>query len=388
MNRLFAIVLALFCVISFSADEVQERPTYKADESHIGQYETGFVPRQLSAEQAKAKIEFEAESKKEGWTFDYDVNQIGKFETGYTPGTFGAGLKEEHRFQLSADPMKSWDISDFKIALSPTMNQGSCGSCVIFSFTLNFTNSLLLRGFELPDGGLSQQQLMNCGTGGQCSGADGEGVGSDLVKLGGLVSASDYPYTARTGRCQSVKGKMFGQIESYETIPGTPEAILTALRAGQPVSAGVAVDGRWQSYTSGVYNGCSSMRTNHYIDIEAVDCGTSVDADGNCVFNSKGMLPPGVGTYKVHNSWGKRWGQDGGYMITQITSKRGQLCNNIGGGGVQILNIGVPMKPKEPVTFTMDSAQLSLTVTIQPEAKYTVDQAKAMLQVALDQVAK
>jgi hypothetical protein len=357
-------------------------PTYVSD-PEPGDYATGYVATPKTYEQFQLEKQFDEESKSKHWSFSFDVTQVGKHPLGYKAPK---GHLSENAEQLGeGEDLKPFDIADFGVSLTPVMNQRSCGSCVVFSIIANFMDALKLRGIEHPP--LSPQHLMNCGTGGQCNGAYGQQIASDLVTLGTLHAESTYPYTATSGRCQQKDGERFGQIAAYKTIDGSVRSILAALHNGQPVSVGVAVDSRWSSYRSGLYNGCSSMSTNHYVVIQGVDCGTSVDGDGNCVFDAKGNLPPGVGTFNIRNSWGTGWG-DGGYMVSQITDKSGRRCNNIAGGtgNAQILDIGVPMPPREPVTFTVENADVVLTVTVEPDAGFSPEEAKRYMQTALKAV--
>lgn len=332
----------------------------------------------LTLEQFKAQEDFEVASKEEGWTFKYDVRNIGKFKTGLKkaignaqPQSLGVGEK-----------LKSWNISQFPHFVTPILNQGNCGSCVVFSFTANFMEALRLRRMDIPE--LSPQHLMNCGTGGQCNGAYGEEIAGDLVKLGSLHTEQDYPYTASSGKCKKKPGPRFGQIESYLTIDGSARSMLAALHAGQPVSVGIAADSRWSSYSSGVYNGCGSMSTNHYVVVEGIDCEGAVDADGYCKFDAEGSLPAGVGIATVRNSWGKGYGESGRIRM-RLTNKNGAPCNNLAGdeGNAQVLNIGLPMPPLEPVKFDLVSPRAKISAVVQPEAKFTVDAAKKTLLTAI-----
>jgi len=153
---------------------------------------------------------------------------------------------------------------------------------------------------------------MNCGgSAGQCSGDYGERVAQRLVTLGSLVSVKDYPYTARTSRCKDTTGMdRYGQYQSWETISGSFQSLVEALNERKPVSVGVAADGRFSSYKSGIYNGFGSMGTNHYVLAVGARCGTSVDSDGNCLFNSKGQLVNGnhEGVLVILNSWSEKLG--------------------------------------------------------------------------------
>lgn len=335
----------------------------------------------LTQKQFEAQKEFAEASKKEGWTFEYDVRQIDKWATGYVKKNIkGAiyALGENEKF-------KSIDLDSFQHEKTPTMDQKNCGSCVVFSFVWNFEEALRLRGVTIPS--LSQQHLMNCGTGGQCNGAYGEEIAQDLVNLKTLHAAKDYPYTAKSGKCQVKTGPRYGQTKEYKTIDGSVKSILAALHNGQPVSVGIAADNKWSSYSGGIFNACGSTQVNHYVVIKNVDCGKSVDADGFCVLDAKGNLPAGVGTFGVQNSWGDSWGVNG-QVVMSITDKNGKRCQNIAGmkGDAQVLDTGIPMPEDKPVTFTIENSNVSLTATVQTGSSYGVEAAKKALLNAINAV--
>ncbi len=362
--------------------EVDPKPTFETDPNPTA-HATGLIadPKARSFEQFRSEIEFRKASQEEGWSFDYDVTQIGKFATGLMPA---------HDSDRIASPtpigedikLKPKNLQDFGKDLGRVLDQGQCGSCVVFSILQNWTAAMRLRGLEYPD--LSAQHLMNCGgPAGQCGGDYGARVAQRLVTLKTLFSDKDYPYTQRSARCTEASrtGERFGNIVGYKSIDGSPRTILQAIHNGLPVSVGVAANGSWAAYRSGVYNACNSMQTNHYVSVEGVDCGTSVDAEGYCRFDANGNLPAGVGTFLVRNNWSTQWGENG-YMRTLITNRQGQKCNNIAGEG-EILDIGIPMPPDGPTAFTIATKQVTLSVVIAPGANYSGDEAKKHLQAAL-----
>lgn len=345
-----------------------------------------FAGAPVSAEQFMRQQEYDRTAKAEGWTFKYDVRNLEKVGKSWGLGYIKKSQKGPvYAVSGEDENLKSWDLEMFPHKHTPTMDQGGCGSCVIFSFTYNFEESLRLRGLDIPS--LSQQHLMACGSGGQCSGAYGEEIAEDLVRLKNLYALSDYPYTASNGTCKTKTTPRYGQIASYKTIDGSVKSILAAIHNGQPVSVGIAAGGSFGSYSGGIYNACNSTGVNHYVVIVGVDCETAVDANGYCKFDAKGNLPPGVGTFRVQNSWGNSYGVDG-VITMKITKSNGQRCHQIAAdqGDAQILDIGLPMPEDKPVTFNLGNGSVDLRVTVQPGSGYGVDAAKKAISNALSAV--
>lgn len=316
----------------------------------------------------------------------YSVNEnnakkVGKeWGLGYVRKPFSGKLASVFGADL---PMKSFSLDMFPHEQTQTMNQGGCGSCVIFSFAYNFEESLRLRGIKIPS--LSQQHLMSCGSGGQCSGAYGEEIAADLVRLGKLHTLADYPYTASNGSCKTKPGELYGQIASYLSIDPSVKNILASIHNGQPVSVGIAANGSFGGYSGGIYNSCNSSSVNHYVVVIGVDCETSVDINGYCKFDANGNLPNGIGTFQVQNSWGNSYGVKG-RITMKITDKSGHRCNAIASqkGDAQVLDIGVPMPEDKPVNYSIENKAVKLDILWKPGGGYTVDDSKREFQKAAD----
>lgn len=214
-------------------------------------------------------------------------------------------------------------------------DQGDCGSCWDFSLTAALRGSYMMIGKD--PGRLSYNYLLNCATEQWgCNGGNFDAADWFLNPKGAPAYGSDGPYRAASGRCKkrsAVAGtadyRILG-VKGSEASFRDMAYVLSVLK--RPITVDVAADDLWQGYTGGVYNGCSwqgpSVYTNHMVIIEGYDCEKSVDANGKCVFDASGNLPPGVGTWVVRNSWGKGWGENG-YMTTKATDQRGLRCNEI-----------------------------------------------------------
>ncbi len=292
--------------------------------------------------------EMEAKAKKEKWDFKYKAYSQ-SFHTGLVKPLSSLSKETSSKFSsgMAAVP-KVFLLSSFA-PLAPVSNQGNCGSCVYFATISTFSDTMRAQGMVVP--AMAHQELMDCyARDWRCSGSYFEKVATGLVKAGQLHAESDYPYRAANGTCKSnVLGEKYGKIESFTLIDPTPASIAGALQTRHAVAVTIGAGGAWMNYSSGVFSACSSVGTNHQVEVVGIDCEASVDAAGNCAFDSKGKLPNGVGAYLIKNSWGINWG-DQGYVWMKITDKSGRECNNVA-EEAGILETGInPEPPKPPCT--------------------------------------
>jgi C1A family cysteine protease len=131
-----------------------------------------------------------------------------------------------------------------------------------------------------------------------------------MQRAGGICTEADYPYvsgtTGKAGECDSSCSKVKETAPSgYTDVnPNDVGALETALTQ-QPVSIAVAVNDAFQLYKSGVFDGTCGEDVNH------------------------GVLAVGFGSdgkdfWKVKNSWGTSWGEDGYIRIAKDDSN---LCH-------------------------------------------------------------
>lgn len=274
------------------------------------------------------------------------------YKTAPIPKKYATGLLKhekmesellEFKFEKAAgDIPKAFHLKE-RVELAPVKDQGSCGSCVYNATVGALEDIHRLRGTVLPT--LSRQFLMDCGAPWSCGGSFFEKVAQGLLEQGGTPTESDYPYRAYDQSCKG-KPSLLGKIASYKLISNSQKSIMAAVYAGYPVAVTVGADNRWMSYAGGIYNGCTGQSTNHEVVVEGYDCETSVDANGNCVFDTSGRLPYGIGVYHIRNSWGSSWG-DKGWIATKITTSSGRLCNSVS-EEAGILEPELQPKPPEP----------------------------------------
>jgi len=186
-----------------------------------------------------------------------------------------------------------------KGGVTPVKNQGQCGSCWAFSTTGSLEGANFISSGKLVS--LSEQQFVDCDT--VDSGCQG-GLMDNAFKYAeknAICTEESYPYTAAKSTCQAQScssGLKSGAVTGYKDV-GSNEQDLMAALAQQPVSIAIEADKAiFQSYKSGVLSGM---------------CGASLD---------HGVLAVGYGTdptygdyWKVKNSWGETWGQDGYVLL-------------------------------------------------------------------------
>ncbi|XP_020247061.1 ervatamin-B-like [Asparagus officinalis] len=186
-----------------------------------------------------------------------------------------------------------------KGAVTGVKDQGQCGCCWAFS-TVGATEGLIqIKKGNLTS--LSEQQLVDCVTGGVTRGCEGglmDEAFEYIIQNKGIASEETYPYTATEGTCNT-DATSAATITGYEKVPANSEEALMAAVATQPVS--VAIDGGgpdFKFYSRGVFTGPCGTDLDHAVTL--VGYGTEESADG-----TKYWL--------VKNSWGETWGE-GGYM--------------------------------------------------------------------------
>jgi C1A family cysteine protease len=203
-----------------------------------------------------------------------------------------------------------------KGAVTPVKNQGQCGSCWSFSTTGSLEGAYFLKYGTLES--FSEQNFVDCDNrknGGKDMGCNGglmDNAFNWAAKNGGVCTEAGYPYTSgntkKAGTCDQSKCTKNANVapKSHTDVQKNSDSAMMSALAQQPVSIAIQADQKdFQLYKSGVFTG---------------DCGAQLD---------HGVLAVGYGTqsgtdfYKVKNSWGVTWG-DQGYILLG----RGSQYNN------------------------------------------------------------
>ena len=235
--------------------------------------------------------------------------------SGYKPlQSFGCNSFASHGSNLP----DSFDWTS-KGVVNGVRDQGQCGSCWAFATTANAESVWAISSGKLLD--MSEEYLVDCATGTGyfnmgCNGGNPDSAFKYMIKNGQCTEAS-YPYTSGTtktaGPCQKCTSAGVSFSACSDVAPNDQLALKAAV-SKQPVVIAIEADTRYfQSYASGILTDATKCGTNLDHAVEIVGYGTE----------------NGIDYWKVRNSWGTTWGQNG-YVLIQRSSS----TNDIGVCGI------------------------------------------------------
>lgn len=198
-------------------------------------------------------------------------------------------------------PSVNWSNVNGSDWVTPVKNQGSCGSCWIFS-SVGAVESRVNIATRNPglDLDLSEQDITSCyGDGFGCNGG-WEINAFDYMQSSGIVNESCFPYAAvnATNYClnKCYNGNRI-KVLGYNRIPASVSAVKQAINDYGPVTVYMFVYSDFYFYLGGVYSHVwGSGEGFHSILITGYD---------------------DVGSYWIcKNSWGTGWGEDGYFRVS------------------------------------------------------------------------
>jgi cathepsin L len=299
------LVVALFLGVALAA--ITPESVYQdAFVSWMQKYDKQYSPEEFfyRYDTFKANYDFVEKHNAGNYTWTVELNKFADLSSGEFKNIY-LGYKPELRrggrhltlkdVKVGAYPTGSLDWVA-KGAVTGIKDQGQCGSCWAFSTTGGVEGIVFLKHGHLTS--LSEQELVDCGASYGNLGCNGGLMDNAFkyVEANGLCTEASYPYTAKDGTCKKSSCTMSAdsKITGYSDVTHTENAEGAALDS-QPISIAIEADqSGFQLYKSGVFCGT---------------CGQNLD---------HGVLLAGYGTdtvnyWKVKNSWGTSWGEQG-YM--------------------------------------------------------------------------
>jgi len=212
--------------------------------------------------------------------------------------TWEANFTGEYMVKDSRDLPERFNWEDSGL-ITPPKSQGGCGSCWIFCAVGGLEAVYKIKHRIEYD--LSEQYVLSCLS--QGWGCDGGWMDRAyrFFQHTGVVAETSYYYMANDNvPCPDWDPPIVATLNSYESVLGSVTSIKTALLTG-PVVSGFAVNGDFYGYSGGCYTHSGvTADLNHGVLIVGWD-------DNIC--------ESGGGAWRVKNSWGPNWGDNGYFWV-------------------------------------------------------------------------
>jgi len=256
----------------------------------------------------------------------------------------GAEIVDAPRGKVGYPTSFDWSNNNGSDWMSPVKSQGSCGSCWAFGAVGAVEGQINIEKKRADyDIDLSEQHLVAscCSNCGDCGGGYPTSA-LNYIKSPGIPNESCYPYTARNGACDPCDDYEPFQITKYTYIANNADAFKAAILRG-PLVVVLKVPEDWFYYKAGVYEPTGVSGKFGWANHAVVLCGWD-DAKG---------------AWRVKNSWGSGWGEDGYGWVKYGTLEKYRYAY-----AVEHPIIPAPPDPAPNQTYTLTISVGGLTLPL------------------------
>lgn len=246
-----------------------------------------------------------------GLTYTFSLNRFGditekEFQENYLSKPRSRKLDHKNPEVSKVDAVPESIDWSTKGAVTKVKDQGACGSCWSFGTTGALEGAYFIKNKELKS--FSEQQLVDCSGPYKNEGCNGgiTGWAYEYIKDHGLCTEEDYPYHARDEKCKDNQCKAAVHITDYVINEPNEVALVEAIVLG-PVA--VDLDATpMMFYSKGIIQGDCPIELTHSV------LGVGYGEEN------------GVKYYKMKNSWGGKWGEEGYFRIIRDSGKKEGQC--------------------------------------------------------------
>ena len=195
---------------------------------------------------------------------------------------------------------EEFDWENDKGIKTEVKHQMDCGGCWAFATTAVIESQFLIKyGKNIT---LSEQQLIDCDENNlKCEGGNMRKAFLYLQEHG-LMRSEDYPFINGEGECKYDENKAIIKVKEFSFVPKDEEEMKKALYKYGPLAG--AINAMVMAfYEKGVYEPWISSLCPDSINHAVVIVGYGIDKETNKKF------------WRVKNSWGPKWGENGYFRI-------------------------------------------------------------------------